>query len=160
MEARRPAKPLRSKRRVTEVALGAHANAAFERDWLAVSRASSSESPRFAGQPPLQHQRATSSCEITPFSLHVLRLASLARCSLSHRNTGLPGFWDALSARDFNRKRHPLLRLDSGFRPKQKPRLAMEPGPKAQRMQLMLSANSSSAMAVRALPYPRLRTRL
>lgn len=45
-------------------------------------------------------------------------------------------------------------------RPKQKPRLAREPGLKAQLMQLMLSANSPSAMAVRALPYPRLRTRL
>lgn len=41
-----------------------------------------------------------------------------------------------------------------------RPRLAMESGPKAQRMQLMLSTNSPSAMAVRALPYPRLRTRL
>lgn len=41
--------------------------------WLVVSRASSSESPRFAGQPPLQHQRATSSCEITPFSMQFLR---------------------------------------------------------------------------------------
>ncbi len=38
-----------------------------------LSRASSSESPRFAGQPPLQHQRATSSCEITPFSMQFLR---------------------------------------------------------------------------------------
>lgn len=36
----------------------------------------------------------------------------------------------------------------------------MELGPKAQHMQLMLSANSSSVMAVRALPYPQLRTRL
>ena len=36
----------------------------------------------------------------------------------------------------------------------------MEPEPKAQLMQLMLSANGPSAMAVRALPYPRLRTRL
>lgn len=36
-----------------------------------------------------------------------------------------------------------------------RPRLAMELGPKAQRMWLMLSANNSSAMTVRALPYPR-----
>lgn len=51
----------------------------------------------------------------TPFSLHVLRLASLARRSLNYLITELPGFWDALSARDFNRKRHPILRLDSGM---------------------------------------------
>ena len=31
----------------------------------------------------------------------------------------------------------------------------MEPGPKAQRMQLMLSMDGPSAMAIRALPYPR-----
>lgn len=31
----------------------------------------------------------------------------------------------------------------------------MELGPKVQHMQLMLSANNPSAMAVRALPYPR-----
>ena len=31
----------------------------------------------------------------------------------------------------------------------------MELGPKAQHMQLVLSANSPSAMAVRVLPYPR-----
>ena len=74
MEARRPAKPLRPKRRVTEVALRAHANAGLRaHDWPAVSRASSSESPRFAGQLPLQHQRATSFCEITPFSMQFLR---------------------------------------------------------------------------------------
>lgn len=46
------------------------------------------------------------------------------------------------------------------FRSEQKPQLAMELGPKAQCMQLMLSMDSSSAMAVHALPYPRLRTRL
>ena len=33
-----------------------------------------------------------------------------------------------------------------------KPRLAMESGPKAQLMQLMVSAGGPSAMAVRALP--------
>jgi len=36
----------------------------------------------------------------------------------------------------------------------------MELGPKVQHMQLMLGANSPSAMAARALPYQRLRTRL
>lgn len=51
--------------------------------------------------------------------------------------TGLPEFRDAISA------------------PSKGPRLAMEPGPKAQRMQLMLSMDSSSVMAVRAPPYPR-----
>lgn len=44
--------------------------------------------------------------------------------------------------------------------PNKRLRLAMEPEPKAQLMQLMLSANGPSAMTVRALPYPRLRTRL
>lgn len=44
---------------------------------------------------------------------------------------------------------------DAVFAPNKRPRLAMELGPKAQHMQLMLSANSSSAMTVRALPYPR-----
>lgn len=51
--------------------------------------------------------------------------------------TGLPEFRDAASA------------------PSKRPRLAMEPGPKAQRMQLMLSMDSPSVMAVHALPYPR-----
>lgn len=46
-------------------------------------------------------------------------------------------FWDAVSASS------------------KRPRLAMEPGPKAQRMRLRLSRE-----LVRALPYPRLRTRL
>lgn len=31
----------------------------------------------------------------------------------------------------------------------------MEPGPKAQHMQLALSADGPSTMAVRTLPYPR-----
>lgn len=31
----------------------------------------------------------------------------------------------------------------------------MEPGPKAQHMQLMVSVDGPSAMTVRALPYPR-----
>lgn len=44
--------------------------------------------------------------------------------------------------------------------PNKRPRLAMELGPKAQHIQLMLSANSPSAMVVRTPPYPRLRTRL
>lgn len=47
-----------------------------------------------------------------------------------------------------------------GGAPNKRPRLAMELGPKAQHMQLILSANSPSAMVVRTLPYPRLRTRL
>lgn len=51
--------------------------------------------------------------------------------------TGLPEFRDAASA------------------PNKRPRLAMEPGPKAQHMQLMLSMDSPSVMAVHALPYPR-----
>lgn len=49
---------------------------------------------------------------------------------------------------------------DAVSAPNKRPRLAMELGPKVQHMQLMLSANNPSAMAVRALPYPRLRTRL
>lgn len=48
--------------------------------------------------------------------------------------TGLPEFRDATSA------------------PNKRPRLAMELGPKAQHMQLVLGADSPSAMAVRALP--------
>mgnify|MGYP004520310195 FL=1 len=44
---------------------------------------------------------------------------------------------------------------DAVSAPSKRPRLAMEPGPKAQRMQLMLSMDSPSVMAVRALPYPR-----
>lgn len=51
--------------------------------------------------------------------------------------TGLPEFRDTASA------------------PNKRPRLAMELGSKAQRMKLMLSANSPSVMTVRALPYPR-----
>lgn len=51
--------------------------------------------------------------------------------------TGLPEFRDAASA------------------PNKRPRLAMEPGPKAQHMQLMLSMDGSLVMAVRAPPYPR-----
>lgn len=51
--------------------------------------------------------------------------------------TGLPEFRDAVSA------------------PNKRPRLTMEPGPKVQRMQLMLSMDSPSAMGVRVLPYPR-----
>lgn len=45
--------------------------------------------------------------------------------------------WDAVSA------------------PNKRPRLAMELGPKVQHIQLVLCANSPSAMAVRVLPYPR-----
>lgn len=41
------------------------------------------------------------------------------------------------------------------FRPKQKPRLTMESGPKAQLMQLMVGAEGPSAVVVRTLPYPR-----
>ena len=86
--------------------------------------------------------------------------------------------WDALSARSLNGKARPTLESNSGTRfPKRaqretashserqfwdavsasskRPRLAMEPGPKAQRMRLRLSRE-----LVRALPYPRLRTRL
>lgn len=44
---------------------------------------------------------------------------------------------------------------DAASVPNKRPRLAMEPGPKMQHMQLVLSANSPSVMAVRALPYPR-----
>lgn len=44
---------------------------------------------------------------------------------------------------------------DAVSAPNKRPRLAMELGPKAQHIQLMLSANSPSAMAVRAPPYPR-----
>ncbi len=51
--------------------------------------------------------------------------------------TGLPEFRDAASA------------------PNKRPRLAMELGPKVQHIQLVLCANSPSAMTVRALPYPR-----
>lgn len=44
------------------------------------------------------------------------------------------------------------LSASSQIAPNKKPRLAMELGPKAQHMQLVLDADSSSVMAVRALP--------
>ena len=44
---------------------------------------------------------------------------------------------------------------DAGSAPNKRPRLAMELGPKVQHIQLVLCANSPSAMAVRVLPYPR-----
>lgn len=44
---------------------------------------------------------------------------------------------------------------DAASAPNKRPRLAMEPGPKAQCMQLVLSADGPSAMGVRVLPYPR-----
>lgn len=44
---------------------------------------------------------------------------------------------------------------DAASASKKKPRLAMEPGLKAQLMRLMVSTDDPSAMAVRALPYPR-----
>lgn len=49
---------------------------------------------------------------------------------------------------------------EAGFRdavsaPSKRPRLAMELGPKAQCMQLVLSADGPSAMGVRVLLYPR-----
>lgn len=69
---------------------------------------------------------------IEGFTLGILS-ATLAQ-SLT---AGLPEFRDAVSA------------------PNKRPQLAMEPGPKAQHMQLMLSANGPSAMAAHALPYPR-----
>lgn len=47
-----------------------------------------------------------------------------------------------------------------GGAPNKRPRLAIKSRPKAQHIQLMLSANSPSAMVVRTPPYPRLRTRL
>ena len=111
----------------------------------------------------------------TPLSMHDLRLESLTRHSLNHRNTRLPGFWDAFSAPCLYRKMRPTLRVILGhsFRmrarwesvshspvekrdalsaPSKKPRLAMESGQKAQLMQLMVSANDPSAVVVRALP--------
>ena len=90
--------------------------------------------------------------EITPFSMLFLRyfqcsfyaifiegftLGILSATLAQPLTTGLPEFRDAVST------------------PNKKPRLAMEPGPKAQRMQLMLSMDSPSVMAIRALPYPR-----
>ena len=69
---------------------------------------------------------------IEGFTLGILS-ATLAQ-SLT---AGLPEFRDAASA------------------PNKRPRLAMELGPKAQRMQLVLNADSPSTMAVRTLPYPR-----
>ena len=45
--------------------------------------------------------------------------------------------------------------MGRSFRPKQKPRLAMESGLEAQHMQLMASADGTSAVVVRTLPYPR-----
>lgn len=118
---------------------------AFERTYrLAASRASSSKSPRFAGQPPLQHQRATSSCEITPFSMQFLRRF---HCRFYARHpwrgaystTGSPNFpdsgtqfprgadpetashseaeiWDALSAKGRKGKAHPIPSINSGAR--------------------------------------------
>lgn len=86
--------------------------------------------------------------------------------------------WDALSRRSSLRKACPRMKTRNGMQfppegdsesashsehrfrvavsaPNKRPRLAMELGPKAQHIQLMLSANSPSAMAVRAPPYPR-----
>ena len=60
------------------------------------------------------------------------------------------------------RKAHPILEPKSGTQfpyaevlQTKRPRLAMELGPKAQCMQLVLSADGPSAMGVRVLPYPR-----
>ena len=50
----------------------------------------------------------------TPFSLHVLRLASLAQRSLNHRNTRLPGFWDTVSVCEPVGKVRPILRSRNG----------------------------------------------
>ena len=89
-------------------------------------------------------------------------------------------FWDAVSAEGSKGKAHPVLRHDSGtqfppradpesashserqFRdalsassqiaPNKRSRLAMELGPKAQHMQLVLSADGSSAWP--SAPYP------
>lgn len=68
---------------------------------------------------------------------HSFRLRAVPE-STSHSGAEI---WDAASA--------------CGGAPNKRPRLAMEPGPKAQRMQLMLSMDSPSVMAVRALLYPR-----
>lgn len=74
MEARNPAKPLRPKRRVTEVALGAHANAGL-RAHVSACRLSRKlvRKPKVCRPTALQHHRAMSSCEITPFSIRFLR---------------------------------------------------------------------------------------
>ena len=70
----------------------------------------------------------------TLFSLKVLRFRILSATLAQPLTTGLPEFRDTVST------------------PNKRPRLAMELGSKAQHMQLVLSANSSSVMAVRALP--------
>ena len=123
MKAQRPAKPLRSKRRVTEVALGAHANAGL-RAHVPARRLSRklvrkpkvcrpTVSAASTGDVILRNY-AILNAVFTPVSLHVLRLASLARRSPDHMTTELPGFWDALSAPGLYRKIRPTLRLDSG----------------------------------------------
>lgn len=75
--------------------------------------------------------------------------------------------WDAVSGFLLFRKARPILEPKSGTQfpvcggaPNKRPRLAIKSRPKAQHIQLMLSANSPSAMVVRTPPYPRLRTRL
>ncbi len=51
----------------------------------------------------------------TPLPMHDLRLESLTRHSLNHRNTRLPGFWDAFSAPCLYRKMRPILNAHSGM---------------------------------------------
>lgn len=75
--------------------------------------------------------------------------------------------WDAVSGFLLFRKVHPILEPNSGTQfphaealQTKGPGSRWSRGPKAQHMQLILSANSPSAMAVRALPYPRRRARL
>lgn len=92
-------------------------------------------------------------------------------------------FWDELSARGFGRKRHPTLKRNSGtqfpvevcsgkcvpfqaripgrsFRSKQKAPARDGAGAKGATYAVGAERGRQSAMAVRALPYPRLRTRL
>lgn len=121
------------------------------------SVASTSQAMRSPGEPPkaaacLMHKSAETripnmvgcghgqSC--VPFQARILG------CNLRR---GLQGESASRSERQFR---------DAVSAPNKRPRLAMEPGPKAQHVQLVLSANSPSAMAVRTLPYPRRRTRL
>lgn len=179
MGARRPAKPLRPKRRVTEVAFGAHANAGLRAHVSAcrlsrmlvqkpkVCRLTAPAAP--AGDVILRNYAIFIAC----FTLGILG-ATLAQLP-DHRIARILGrafrsrlqpetashsearFRDAVSVFEPSGKRGPFRGREMGhaFRSEQKPRLAMESGLKAQLMQLMVSANDPSAVVVRALPYPR-----
>lgn len=121
MEARRPAKPLRRKRRVTEVALGANAGLrarlayCLSRKLVRKPKVCRSAAPAAPAGDVILRNYAILNVVFTPFSVRFLRLASLARRSLNQLVAELPEFWNAVSAPGLYRKRHPVLNIDSGM---------------------------------------------